>query len=133
MGKINEVKQELMHRAWAEQIQEYQESGLKMSEWCRSKNINVNTFNSRMKVIRKIALERCPELQSIVPVSVSENIMPEETAENDVVSSAHVEASYDLPAKPEKIIIRKKDIEIELTDNASESTILTLMRGLGLC
>ena len=122
-----------MHRAWAEQIQEYQESGLKMSEWCRSKNINVNTFNSRMKVIRKIALERCPELQSIVPVSVSENIMPEETAENDVVSSAHVEASYDLTVKPEKIIIRKKDIEIELTDNASEFTILTLMRGLGLC
>ena len=133
MGKINEVKQELMNRAWAEQIQEYQESGLKMSEWCRSKNINVNTFNSRMKVIRKIALERCPELQSIVPVSVSENIMPEETAENDVVSSAHVEASYDLTVKPEKIIIRKKDIEIELTDNASEFTILTLMRGLGLC
>ncbi len=133
MGKISEVKLELRHRAWTEQIQEYQESGLTMSEWCRTKNINVNTFNSRMKVIRKIALERYPELQSIVPVSVSENIMPKQTGVIDVVSAPPVEASYDLPAKPEKIIIRKKDIEIELTDNASESTILTLMRGLGLC
>lgn len=51
MGKINKVKQELMNRAWAKQIQEYQESGLKMSEWCRSKNIKVNTFNSRMKLL----------------------------------------------------------------------------------
>ncbi|MCQ2598678.1 MAG: hypothetical protein MJ181_12630 [Treponema sp.] len=133
MGRISELKQEIMHRAWAEQVKEYQESGMSKKEWCKASNINISTFNSRLKVVRELALERCPELQEIVPVSISENIVSTETSLIDKQPVIVANQTSDIPVKSEKIIIRKKDIEIELTDNVAESALLTLMRGLRLC
>lgn len=132
MGKINEVKLELRYRAWSEQIQECQQSGMSIRKWCAANNVNVNTFNSRLKKIRELAIERCPELQKIVPVSISENIIAE-TSSNDIVPAVGAETAKVINDKPEKIFIRKNDIEIELSDRTSETVILTLMRGLGLC
>lgn len=129
MGKINEVKLELRYRAWSEQIQECQQSGMSIRKWCATNNININTFNSRLKKIRKLTLERCPELQKIVPVSISENII----SSNEIIPTVTAETSEAIKKEPEKIFIRKNDIEIELSDNVSETAILSLMRGLGLC
>ena len=39
MAMIKEIKMELRHREWAEQIQECQNSGQTVKEWCESSGI----------------------------------------------------------------------------------------------
>lgn len=41
MATIKEVKREMRYREWAEEIAEYQNSGMKIKEWCRMKGIPV--------------------------------------------------------------------------------------------
>ena len=39
MPTIREVKTEIRHREWAEQIQECQSSGMTVTAWCKEKGI----------------------------------------------------------------------------------------------
>lgn len=53
MPTIREVKTELRHREWAEQIQECQSSGMTVTAWCKEKGISQHTYYSRLNVVRK--------------------------------------------------------------------------------
>ena len=48
MPTIREVKTELRHREWAEQIQECQSSGMTVTAWCKEKGISQHTYYSRL-------------------------------------------------------------------------------------
>ena len=41
MPMIREVKTELRHREWAEQIQECQSSGMTATAWCKEKGLSL--------------------------------------------------------------------------------------------
>ena len=53
MPTIREVKTELRHRKWAEQIQECQSSGMTVTAWCKEKGISQHTYYSRLNVGEK--------------------------------------------------------------------------------
>ena len=126
MASIKEINQELRHREWSEKIQECQNSGMTVKEWCESSGIKLSTYYSRLKAVRKETLSRQPELHSIVPVSIST-----ELSENPVLPTAAVFSdTYD---HSDKIIIRKNGVEIELPCNTSEHTISAMLRGLKEC
>ena len=77
MPTIGEVKTELRHREWAEQIQECQSSGMTVTAWCKEKGISQHTYYSRLNVVRKELLKRAElPLQQIVPLSVSQKTSP---------------------------------------------------------
>ena len=129
MGKIREVKKALRHKEWAEQIQECQSSGMHVKEWCRLKGINSNTYYQRLRVVREEILEHAEiEKQKIVPVCVSEAITGNTLTE--VTDKSRNDASVSIS---EKIVIRKDGMEVEISQNTSEETILMLMRGLKQC
>lgn len=68
MPTIREVKTEIRHREWAEQIQECQSSGMTVTAWCKEKGISQHTYYSRLNVVRKELLKRAGlPLQQIVP------------------------------------------------------------------
>ena len=127
MAMIKEIKMELRHREWAEQIQECQNSGMTVKEWCESSGIKLSTYYSRLKAVREETLSRQPKLHEIVPVSVSTEltgnraVLPEKSSFSDK------------PKSTEKIIIRKNGVEIELPCNTSENTISAMLRGLKEC
>lgn len=58
MPTIREVKTEIRHREWAEQIQECQSSGMTVTAWCKEKGISQHTYYSRLNVVRKELLKR---------------------------------------------------------------------------
>lgn len=127
MAAIKEIKTELSHREWKEQIQECQNSGLTVKEWCSNNGINISTYYSRLRIVREEILSRKPELHSIVTVSISTELSEQSTAEN-------VKTGFsDTTEHTERIIIRKNDVEIEIPCNASENTITAMMRGLKEC
>ena len=129
MEKIREVKRVLRHKEWAEQIQECQSSGMHVKEWCRLKGINPNTYYQRLRVVREEILEHAEiEKQKIVPVCVSEAITGNTLTE--VTDKSRNDASVSIS---EKIVIRKDGMEVEISQNTSEETILMLMRGLKQC
>ena len=75
MPTIREVKTELRHREWAEQIQECQSSGMTVTAWCKEKGSSQHTYYSRLNVVRKELLKRAElPLQQIVPLSVSQSV-----------------------------------------------------------
>ena len=127
MAAIKEIKAELRHREWREQIQECQNSGLTVKEWCNNNHINISTYYSRLKKVREEILSRKPEFHSIVPVSISTELSEQSTAE------AVKNGFYDTTKHADRIIIRKNDLEIEMPCNASENTISAMLRGLKEC
>ena len=126
MATIKEIKSELRHREWAEQIQECQSSGQTVKEWCKGIGISPSYYN-RLRAVREEMLSRQPKLHEIVPVSVST-----ELAENNAVLSEKSSFS-DKPKSTEKIIIRKNSIEIEIPCDADEHIITAMLRGLKEC
>lgn len=103
MATIKEVKRELRHREWAEEIAECQSSGMKIKEWCRMKGISCNTYYRRLRVVRTALLaQTSPTAQKIIPLS----------------SSMAIQRSEPIQPQPipvcEKVMIRKNGIEIEL-------------------
>ena len=129
MEKIKERKKGLHHKAWAEQIQECQNSGMRVQEWCRRKGIHPNTYYQRLRVVRKEILEQTEEMeQKIVPVCVSEAII------GNTLTEVTDKSRRDTPILiSEKIVIRKDGMEVEIPQNTSGETILMLMRGLKQC
>ena len=127
MSAIREIKTELRHREWREQIQECQDSGQTVTEWCSSNGIKLSTYYTRLKKVREELLSQQPELQKIVPVSVSTKL-----SDNNVVLQKET-GSLGVPMNAEKISIRKNDIEIEIPCNADERIITAILRGLKQC
>ena len=127
MATIKEVKTELRHREWAEQIQECQNSGQTVKEWCSKSGISPSTYYNRLRAVREEMLSRQPKLHEIVPVSVSTEltgnraVLPEKSSFSDNSKST------------EKIIIRKNGIEIEIPCDADEHIITAMLRGLKEC
>ena len=55
MPTIREVKTELRHREWAEQIQECQSSGMTVTAWCKNE-----VFQTLQKVVDRLCDTICP-------------------------------------------------------------------------
>ena len=127
MAAIREIKTELRHREWREQIRKCQDSGQTVTEWCSSNGIKLSTYYTRLRKVREELLSQQPELQKIVPVSVST-----ELSDNNVVLQKET-ASLEVPMNTEKISIRRIDIEIEIPCNADERIITAILRGLKQC
>ena len=127
MSAIRTIKAELRHREWREQIQECQDSGKTVTKWCSSNGIKLSTYYTRLKKVREELLSQQPELQKIVPVSVSTKL-----SDNNVVLQKET-GSLGVPMNAEKISIRKNDIEIEIPCNADERIITAILRGLKQC
>ena len=127
MATIKEIKSEIRHREWAEQIQECQSSGQAVKEWCKGIGISPSTYYNRLRAVREEMLSRQPKLHEIVPVSVSA-----ELTENNAVFSEKSSFS-DKPKSTEKIIIRKNDLEVEIPCDADEHIINAMLRGLKEC
>ena len=124
--KIKDVKKEIRHEKWREEISECQSSGLKVKEWCENKGLNTNTYYNRLRVIREeiLALPES-EVQEIVPVSISNEISVSDT-ENTSSPTAR-------DSDRDKAIIRRGDIEIELPEKITQDMVLMFLRGLKEC
>ena len=134
MPTIREEKTELRHREWAEQIQECQSSGMTVTAWCKEKGISQHTYNSRLNVVRKELMKRAElPLQQIVPLSVSQSVTcTTATVQTQCITSG-VEPEKVEPAVPQKVIVRKDGIEVEMPPDISEELLLTLLRCLKEC
>ena len=108
MPTIREVKTELRHREWAEQIQECQSSGMTVTAWCKEKGISQHTYYSRLNVVRKELLKRAElPLQQIVPLSVSQSVTCTTAAVQTQCVADNAEPGKPEPAVPQKMIVRK--------------------------
>ena len=134
MPTIREVKTELRHREWGEQIQECQSSGMTVTAWCKEKGISQHTYYSRLNVVRKELLKRAGlPLQQIVPLNVSQSVTCTTAAVQTQCIASGAEPEKVEPAVPQKVIVRKDGIEVEMPPDISEEFLLTLLRGLKEC
>lgn len=129
MPTIREVKTELRHREWAEQIQECQSSGMTVTAWCKEKGICQHTYYSRLNVVRKELLKRA----GIVPLSVSQSVTCTTATMKTQCIASGAEPEKAEPAFAQKVIVRKDGIEVEMPPDISEEFLLTLLRGLKEC
>lgn len=124
MASISEVKTNLRHREWADQIQECQNSSMKVRDWCKTNGLNETTYYRRLRIIREDHLQNAGNsVHQIVPVGVSSEIA--RTISNQTSSAK--------PDNQEKIVMRKGGVEIELPQSISQDALLAVLRGLGEC
>ena len=115
MPTIREVKTELRHREWAEQIQECQSSGMTVTAWCKEKGISQHTYYSRLNVVRKELLKRAElPLQQIVPLSVSQSVTCTTATMKTQCIASGAEPEKAEPAFAQKVIVRKDGIKVEM-------------------
>ena len=123
--KIGDVKKELRHREWAEQIRECRSSGMKVRDWCEAKGIKPYTYYRRLRVIREELLQNTAmPVKQIVPVNVSGDLSEQALIDQRIT-----------PAKPntDRIIIRANGIEAELPQSISPEILCAVLRGIRQC
>ena len=54
MNEITKIKNEAKLKQWVEMIQQWNESGLTITDWCRQNGINLKTYYYRLKDLWKI-------------------------------------------------------------------------------
>ena len=98
-------------------VQECENSGKPVKTWCRENGINMCTYYSRLKKLRTEVLEQA-EQQSIVPVSISEEI-----------------STVSEPAKcgSGRVVMRKNGLEVEMPESMETEKLLVLLRGMLEC
>ena len=72
-------------------------------------------------------------LQQIVPLSVSQSVTCTTAAVQTQCVADSAEPGKPEPAVPQKMIVRKDGIEVEMSPDISEELLLTLLRGLKEC
>ena len=72
-------------------------------------------------------------LQQIVPLSVSQSVTCTTAAVQTQCVADSAEPGKPEPAVPQKMIVRKDGIEVEMPADISERLLLTLLRGLKEC
>ena len=103
---IRTLRQEQNLAVWATQVEECNNSGLSVAQWCRNNNIPVSTFWSRQKkVYEAYAQKNNPQF---IEVSVE----PEINANSPMIS------------------IRRNDFTAEINAGADETTITTVLRAM---
>lgn len=129
MATIKQVKRELKHERWAEEIAECQSSGMKINEWCQMKGISCNTYYRRLRIVRTEFLEQTEApLQKIVLLSIAA-----ESCEVPAFKDLQTAADNSSEKESEKVFIRKNRIEIEVPKNTEEHTLIALLKGLQQC
>ena len=124
MASIREVKTNLRHREWEEQIRECQSSGMKVRDWCKTNGLNETTYYRRLRIVREEHLQNAGNsVHQIVPVGIS----------NEIAGTISNQTPTAKPDNQEKIVMRKDGVEIELPQNISQDTLLAVLRGLGEC
>ena len=124
MASIREVKTNLRHREWADQIHECQNSGMKVRDWCKTNGLNETTYYRRLRIVREEYLQNTGNsVHQIVSVGVS----------NEIAGAISNQTSSAKPDSQDKVVMRKGGIEIELPQNISQDTLLAVLRGLGEC
>ena len=124
MASISEVKTNLRHREWEEQIRECQSSGMKVRDWCKTNGLNETTYYRRLRIVREEYLQSTGNsVHQIVSVGVS----------NEIAGAISNQTSSAKPDSQDKVVMRKGGIEIELPQSISQSTLPAVLRGLGKC
>lgn len=72
-------------------------------------------------------------LQQIVPLSVSQSVTCTTATVKTKCIASGAEPEKAEPAVPQKMIIRKDGIEVEMPTDISKGLLLTLLRGLKEC
>jgi hypothetical protein len=104
MNEIMKIKNEVKLKQWVEMIQQRNESGLTVTDWCKENGINLKTYYYRLKRVRQTV---CSEIEQhdIVPV---EPIAGTETT-------------------AEKIELSVGNVKISLPDDFNETTLKRLL------
>ena len=117
MDKIAKVKQVVRHENRKRMYEEYQRSGMKVSDWCVMQGVSVKTFYYRLKVIRKEIFNETDQ-HDIVPVM---------KCKTEILSDMNTAKS------DEKIHINGNGIEIDLPRTISAELMTAILRGMLSC
>ena len=101
MNEITKIKNEVKLKQWDEMIQQRNESGLTVTDWCKQNGI---TYYYRLKRVRQTV---CNEI-----------------AQHDIVP---VEPTADIEITAGKIEISVGDVKIFLPDDFNETTLKRLL------
>ena len=102
-----------------------------VTAWCKEKGISQHTYYSRLNTVRKELLKRADfPLQQIVPLSVSQSVTCATATVQTQCIAGGAEPEKAEPAVPQKMIVSKDGIEVEMPADISEGLLLTLLRGL---
>lgn len=97
MNAIANVKSQLRLQQWAQQIDECQNSGLSVAEWCEANSIRTNTYYYRLKRVREHALKNIKHSSEHQPVTTDIDISFKQLEVQSSVRSMHSAVIIHLP------------------------------------
>ena len=116
-------KHQVQLQRWKLLIQDRMNSNLKILDWCNKNNVSKDAYYYWLKQIRKEAVKEASSRLS-KPITAESNSFVEI---QPVISSV---IASEVNTTKASAIIRGKDFEIELLDNASRDFIRKLMEAI---
>jgi hypothetical protein len=120
---IKSIKKQIQLQDWALQVKEQQESGLRVSEWCRLKGIKAATYYHRLNRVRETVIEGMQENQGMNPLIIA----PTKFAEVDIAMLSKDKTENMLTNTPAKISVYLNGITIEIPSNTPAESIAAVL------
>ena len=120
MDQVTAIKNHYRVEEWKQLILDYQSSGMKLYEWCESRNVTKDMY---YYWLRKIREQACDELAANNPIQKQE-----------VTPFKKLEVMAPVPNTTAAVIIRLNGATIEVNEGTSQHTIQAVLMALqGLC
>lgn len=103
---IRTLRQEQNLTLWANQVEECNNSGLSVTQWCKNNNIPVSTFWNRQKKVYEAYAQKTN------PQFIEVSIEPEVTTNSPMIS------------------VKRNDFTIDINNGADEATITAVLRAM---
>jgi hypothetical protein len=115
MDKITYVKTKFRRDQWEKLITDYQNSGLKVDEWCEQNHISRHAYYYWLRKIRKQACE---------------SILPDLPKEEKSVAFAKLEVQTSVKDTQAAVIIHLPSATVEVLEGTSRQTVETVLLAL---
>lgn len=116
MDQVTLAKTQMRAENWRTLIQNCQQSGQTVGNWCDQNNINIKTYYYWLRKLRKLELDGA-ELPALVP-------------EEKPVTFKKLEVQTPVANTQAAVIIRLPNATVEITEGTSQQTIQAVLLAL---
>ena len=121
MSEISSMKHQVNLAKWTSIIQACQSSGMHVTEWCKTNDVNIKSYYYWLRKVREKAI-------SNLPAEVKSSLAKVE--ENSPVSFRKLEVQSPVSDMAPAVIIRLPYASLEISNDASQRTVEAVLLAL---
>jgi hypothetical protein len=126
--ELQKIARQAMHRQWAEDVKERQESKLSLRQWCKERGVPLTTYHYRLRILRKAFISgELPNHEAMFNEQKESQALELSTDDSSPIFAEIHPSKLTRGVQP-AIVIRLGDSALEINNGADQETITNALQ-----